>query len=438
MSEIIIDGFIPNSLLAIAAQSSKENPAFDGLLDAGKELEYNLTFNLLQEPLKTQKRGLSFAIDKALGKVPSELVELYTEIESRRNFLLKGMKQYKGTYEPEKLGFVEGVLFGLQTLIKTGRTVAAERGNGTGERFVYDAVCDSSLPGKEYRTETKQPAKADEDLDKIFEYEGAVRKVLLEVFGKNSLDGKGMRIKASGHYSNTGNKNNCAYDNAFWNGYMFVCGNASKKVFATFVLLSVVAHEMGHGFENMTLPSWNNDYYGQPGGRMEAFGDFISAVTTLVLNGWSIEHAAKKEVGGFQIGKGIFSPHVQGYCLRDPFLEIGQYEYNDPVIGKSHQTRHMKEIYEGDADRGGVHWNATIFYGMFARWCKLGGGDIVKYARVWHNGHTKMKSSTSFQQGAEIIGSVCQNSEKEQLSNLREAGNAVGLIIPGNPSIVVP
>lgn len=433
-----INGFVPEFLNAIANGSSPESPAFAGLLTPDKESEYAQTFELLQQPLKRRKRGFALAVDKFAGKVDSQTLALYETAESMQKEMELGAKFYKRVYSPTALGLIDGIVTGLRFMIMTGRAPSQERGNGTGERFIYDAVCDSDLPGKEYCSESKTPTKADEDLDALFKFAGQVREVLQKVFGKNSLDGKGMRIKASGHYSNTGNKRQCEYDNAFWNGYMFVCGNASKKIFRTFILLSVVAHEMGHGFENMTLPSWNNDYYGEQGGRMEAFGDFISAVVTLVSNGWTIEHAAKKEVGGFQIGKGIFMPQIQGYCLRDPFLNSGEFEYNDPVIGKSHQTRHMKEIYHGESDRGGVHWNATIFYGMFARWCRLGGGDIVKYARVWHAGHQRMKSSMDFQQGAEAIASVCQNSEKELYPNLRAAGNEVGLILPGNPSILVP
>lgn len=439
-----LNGFVPDFMNTILAQSSPENPAFAGLLDPGKELHYAKTFNLLQNPLSQKKAGVRYALDKLVGNVDPELLELYDELEARRKELEVGAKVYKRINNPSALGFLDGALYGLRVIMMTGRTPKSERGNGTGERYIYDSECDSNTPGKEYRTETKAPAKADQDLDSLFDFAGRVRKVLLDVFGKNSLDGKGMRIKASGHYSGTGDKKNCAYDNAFWNGYMFVCGNASRKVFMTFVLLSVVAHEMGHGFENMTLPSWNDNYEGEQGARMEAFADFVSFVVAQVSNGWDIAHAAKKDVGGFQVGRGIFMPQVQGYCLRDALIKYEadeknkEYEYKDPVIGKSHQTRHMNEIYRGDSDRGGVHWNATIMTRFFALWCVAGGGDIMKYARVWYNGHARMKSSMNFQQAAETIGSVCQNSEKELYPRLRAAGNEVGLILPGNPSILVP
>ena len=98
----------------------------------------------------------------------------------------------------------------------------------------------------------------------------------------------------------------------------------------------------------------------------------------------------------------------------------------------------MKEIYNGESDRGGVHWNATIFYGAFARWCRRGGGDITKYARVWYNGHQRIKSSHNFQQGIEAIGSVCQSAEPSLYPHLREGANEVGLILPGNVQIIVP
>lgn len=432
------DAFIPNSLSIILAQSTPENPAFAGLLDPSKEVEYAATFELLQNPMKLKKHGIRYSLDKLTGNVDPQLLDLYNEMEARRTELVHGAKMYKRINDPKKLGFIDGAIYGLRVMILTGRTPKQERGNGTGERIIYDSKCDSDATASEYRTETKAPTKADEDLDKLFLMSGQVRKVLLDVFGKNSLDGKGMRIKASGHYSSTGDKRRCEYDNAFWNGYMFVCGNASKKVFATFVLLSVVAHEMGHGFENMTLPSWNNDYYGEQGARMEAFGDFINFVVLQVTNGWDIATAAQKNNGGFQVGRGIFMPQVQGYCLRDAMLKPGEYEYNDPVIGKSHQTRHMKEIYNGESDRGGVHWNATIYDRLFALWCVMSGGDIVKYARVWYAGHQRMKSSMNFQQGIEAIGSVCANSEKELYPNLRAAANEVGLTLPGNVSIIVP
>ena len=62
-----------------------------------------------------------------------------------------------------------------------------------------------------------------------------------QVYGRSSVDGRGMRLDSSVHYG-------AGYDNAFWSGSQMVYGDGDGKLFDRFTKsVDVIGHELTHG-----------------------------------------------------------------------------------------------------------------------------------------------------------------------------------------------
>ncbi|MGB4135333.1 MAG: peptidase M4 family protein, partial [Microbacterium sp.] len=108
------------------------------------------------------------------------------------------------------------------------------------DRTIYDAQGAEDLPGTLVRREDDAPV-ADAAVNQAFDGLGATFDLLLDGFGRNSVDGAGAPLNASVHY---GQK----YDNAFWNGSQMVFGDGDGEVFQGLTgSVSVIGHELGHG-----------------------------------------------------------------------------------------------------------------------------------------------------------------------------------------------
>src|SRR5450432_1203685 len=81
---------------------------------------------------------------------------------------------------------------------------------GEKRRTVYDAGGKTKLPGKLVRGEGDPPS-ADVLVNEAYDSAGSTYDFYLAVLKRNSIDGNGLRLDSSVHYS----KN---YNNAFWNG----------------------------------------------------------------------------------------------------------------------------------------------------------------------------------------------------------------------------
>ena len=103
-------------------------------------------------------------------------------------------------------------------------------------------------------------------------YAGMVYDYYKSKFNRNSLDGAGMAINSTVHYSRS-------YVNAFWNGSRMVYGDGDGvNAVALSGALDVVAHEMTHAVDEKEA---NLIYENQPGALNEsmsdAFGAFIES-----------------------------------------------------------------------------------------------------------------------------------------------------------------
>ncbi|WP_058304439.1 M4 family metallopeptidase [Gorillibacterium timonense] len=194
------------------------------------------------------------------------------------------------------------------------------RGKGI---VTYTAKNKTSLPGTLLTSTTnvwtdRAGVDAHAYAEKVYDY-------YLSHFGRKSLDGSGLQIKSTVHYSSS-------YNNAFWNGSQIVYGDGDGVTFrALSGDLDVVGHELTHGVTEHTA---NLEYYGEPGALNESFSDII---------GNSIE------ADGWLIGDDVYTPGVTGDALRSLA--------NPTLYG---QPDKYANRYTGSSDNGGVHTNSGI------------------------------------------------------------------------------
>jgi len=103
---------------------------------------------------------------------------------------------------------------------------------------VFDCRHGTTLPG----TPVANPARSSDGTAKrAFVETTAVAEFYHLLFGRNSLDGAGMTLISSVHYS-------VNYNNAFWSGTQMTYGDGDGKMFLDFTKSNdVIGHELTHG-----------------------------------------------------------------------------------------------------------------------------------------------------------------------------------------------
>jgi Zn-dependent metalloprotease len=185
------------------------------------------------------------------------------------------------------------------TLSVEGDALVAELSDAP-DREIADAGGREALPGRVVRREGQAPS-GDVAADEAYEGLGATFDLYSEVFGRNSIDGAGLPLRATVHYGHL-------YDNAFWDGERMVFGDGDGEVFDRFTRsLSVIGHELTHG---VTQFASGLVYRRQPGALNESISDVFGALVEQYAAGQTSEQAS------WLIGAGLFTPAVQGEALR--------------------------------------------------------------------------------------------------------------------------
>src|SRR3990172_439694 len=111
---------------------------------------------------------------------------------------------------------------------------------GTRRRTIYDAGNGYTLPGRLVRSEGSAASK-DKTVNEAYTGAGVTYDLFNKVFGRNSIDDRGMRLDSTVHYGKD-------YDNAFWNGQQMVYGDGDGELFNRFTIaIDVIGHELTHG-----------------------------------------------------------------------------------------------------------------------------------------------------------------------------------------------
>jgi Zn-dependent metalloprotease len=269
-------------------------------------------------------------------------------------------------------------------------TLAGAVPTGTLRRTIFDAQNSESLPGKLVRGEG-DPETSDVAATEAYNYCGNTYNFYKQVFNRNSVDGKGFRLDSTVHYSQQ-------YDNAFWDGRQMIYGDGDGEIFNRFTLdLDVIGHELTHGVTQNTA---GLEYNGQSGALNESMSDCFGSMVKQFTLGQDVKQA------DWLIGKGLFTPAVNGQALRS-MSDPGS-AYNDPNIGKDPQPKFMKDYLDTNEDNGGVHINSGICnYAFYLAAVAIGGFSWEKTGKIWYVTLTQRLTPTSdFQAAANATTTV--------------------------------
>ncbi|MBF0105825.1 MAG: M4 family metallopeptidase [Deltaproteobacteria bacterium] len=189
----------------------------------------------------------------------------------------------------------------------------------------------------------------------------------LEGLGINSIDAKGLVIKAAVHLGK-------AYNNAYYVDGTINFGDGDGKIFHHFAKdLTVVAHELGHGIVEMLLGGLT--YWSQSGALNESFADtFGISALQYALGQMPVPEAV------WFIGKTAMVPYTDKAGKRvEPALRSmshpGTAYVDHPDIGTDSQPKDMDGYYTGSSDNYGVHINSGIVSRAFYLAATAIGGD---------------------------------------------------------------
>jgi hypothetical protein len=242
-----------------------------------------------------------------------------------------------------------------------------ERGTAAGpQRSIHDAEQGTDLPGTKVRGEG-DPATGDQAVTEAYDGLGATWALWQEVYGRNSLDGRGLPLVATVHFGHD-------YDNAFWDGTQMVFGDGDGVVFLPFTRsLDVIGHELAHGVTQYTS---GLNYQDQSGALNESVSDVFGVLVKQRLLGQTADQA------DWLVGAELLAPGVQGVALRS--MAAPGTAYDDPRLGKDPQPGHMRDYVDTMDDNGGVHINSGIPNKAFHVLATTLGGHAWEVAgQVW-------------------------------------------------------
>ena len=284
----------------------------------------------------------------------------------------------------------QGLRFRRNAFLEMG---LAEKAVGQKDRTVMDAQNMEEIRGVIVRREG-DPETDDVAVNEAYDAAGDTYDFYEQVFGRSSMDGKGMRIDSIVHYGE-------GFDNAFWDGREMIYGDGDGIIFNRFTIdLDVIAHELTHG-----VTSYEADlaYSGQPGALNESMSDVFGSL----VKQWKLKQTATD--ADWLIGANLLAPGMNGRALRS--MSDPGTAYNDRKLGgRDPQPAHMRDYVETRKDNGGVHINSGIpnraFY-LAATKIAPNGFAWEKAGRIWYvTLTTHLNPDSNFQDAANATYSV--------------------------------
>ncbi|MDC9612407.1 M4 family metallopeptidase [Xenorhabdus khoisanae] len=238
------------------------------------------------------------------------------------------------------------------------------------DRMVYDAQYNDQYPGKILILDEITATSDDISANEAYEYLGKTYEFYKNVFGRNSIDNKGLKLVASVHYQ----KN---YMNAFWDNNQMVFGDGYAPYFNRFTsCIDITAHELTHGVIESEA---NLDYAYQSGALNESIADVFGIMVKQYTNN---QQASESD---WLIGQGIL-----GYALNpnnDPNIALRSFKNPGSANPKDNQVGHMDQYQDLSVrdDQGGVHKYSGIpnkaFYLLAI---ELGGYSWELAGKIWY------------------------------------------------------
>ncbi len=297
----------------------------------------------------------------------------------------------------------------LDTLLTTARlrgeravraSFAGVAAPGDGRRTVFDCEQGRFLPFASLARPEDGPESVDESVNRAFDGLGLTRDFYREVFQRNSIDGRGMRLDAYVHFG-------VRFNNAFWDGQQMVFGDGDGRKFGNLTAsLDVIAHELTHGVTDRTA---RFAYHNQSGALNESMSDVFGSL----VKQWSLKQ--KADEADWLIGADVWTPDIDADALRS--MKAPGHAYNNALFGKDPQPDRMSRFLHlpdtEDGDNGGVHFNSGIpNRAFFLTAVGIGGFAWESAGSIWYE---SLKASgeesqfqdfadTTFQKAGELFG----------------------------------
>jgi Zn-dependent metalloprotease len=291
----------------------------------------------------------------------------------------------------------------------------------TKHRLVYDSKQTERLPGTLVRSEGDAKT-ADVAVNEAYDFSGDTYDFYDQLFGRNSLDNKGMTLVSSVHVAETDSLGRFVpMSNAFWNGQQMAYGDGDGKIFQRFTrALDVVGHELTHGVQSFTS---NLNYFGQSG----ALNEHLSDVFGILVRQWRNGETAQKASWVIGADVMVLKPTRRG--IRD-MEHPGTAFVNDPDLGTDPQPAHMSKIFTGAADRGGVHINSGIPNRVFVLSAKALGGNAWDVAgRIWFGAMLQLTVSSQFVDCAKLTLQIAGTHGATAQKAVQAAWQQVGITV---------
>jgi Zn-dependent metalloprotease len=269
---------------------------------------------------------------------------------------------------------------------------------GRRHRLVYDARRRDRLPGRLVRSEG-EPKSADAAVNEAYDHSGTTYDFFHEIHGRNSLDDAGMTLVSSVHVAEVAARGRYQpMNNAFWDGAQMAYGDGDGVVFTRFTAaLDVVAHELTHGVQAFAS---NLVYRGESGALNEHFADVFG----VLVRQWHAGTPA--ESADWLVGADVLVPAATRRAIRD-MEHPGTAFTDDPALGSDPQPDHMKRIYTGPADGGGVHVNSGIPNRAFVLVAKsLGGPAWLTAGTIWYESMLQLSRTSRFADLAKLSAQI--------------------------------
>jgi Zn-dependent metalloprotease len=279
---------------------------------------------------------------------------------------------------------------------------------GEKRRTIYDCGHSQTNPpkGKLVRGEGDS-ATDDKAVDAAYDSSGTTYDFYEEIMGRNSVDGKGMRLDSFVHFARN-------FNNAFWDGAEMVYGDGDNKNFSGFAqAIDVVAHELTHGVTQFTVPG-GLDYVDQSGALNESISDVFGSI----VKQWSLKQTVDK--ADWLIGTGIMVP--KGWNALRSMKEPGNTSVTWPG---DDQPSTMDGYVEG----GDVHTNSGIpNHAFYLAAVALGGNSWEDAAKIWYGALPLLNSTASFEDAAKATISVAERLGSSQAKAITSAWKKVKVL----------
>jgi Zn-dependent metalloprotease len=291
-------------------------------------------------------------------------------------------------------------------------------------RSIYDAehefLSDAALPGKLVRSEGQAPT-VDDAVNEAYDGLGATYDFYRNVYNRNSIDDRGLRLVATVHFGD-------GFNNAFWNGKEMVFGDGDGHVFVGFTRsIDVIGHELTHGVTEFTA---GLEYHNQSGALNESFSDVFGSL----IKQFAASPKQTADKADWLIGAGILAPDIHGVALRS--MKDPGTAFDDPRLGgRDPQPKHMSDFQEMPDDEfndfGGVHSNSGIpNHAFYLVATALGGHAWEDAGLIWYQTLKQLNQTSEFADCANVTSQVAGalfGSGSKQQQTVKSAWDHVGV-----------